>query len=147
MGDRDRVPKPVRATTESFIWESSGYDCSIKQTVRVPTLTRYIAEGMHLNWLGREGKLFDRAGILVALDPSVETKGPSALLVRREPLLKWLRENQSRLLWTLVGEKQIMGRTIALEELQGWVEVSGAAILDGRDKVNATIRSKIARPK
>ena len=146
-GTNDRVPKPVRVTTESYAWESGGYDCSIEETIRIPMLTKCIAEGMKLNWLGKEGKLFDPSGRLVAFDPSVETKGPSALLVRRESILSWLRENHLRLLWTLVGEKQIIGERIAPEKLPGWIQISGTASLNDRDQVTSTINARIVRPK
>jgi hypothetical protein len=63
---------------------------------------------MRLQWNGIEGQFIDSQGVLTALDPSVHSKGPGALLVRREPFLTYLNENDYDVLWIITGEKLVI---------------------------------------
>ena len=81
---------------------------------------------------GVEGRYFDRSGNLVWFDPSVGEEGPSALLFRPDALGKLLEERGLALIWTVLGEKQILtdGR-----DSPGWGAIRGVLKLrsDGFD--------------
>ena len=46
---------------------------------------------------------------MAAFDPNVHEKGPTALLLRKDILEKYLLENGLELFWVVLGEKQIVG--------------------------------------
>jgi hypothetical protein len=86
----DTIPKPILVTTDQYFWEDRGFDCSLDESIRVYLPCKWITDGMGLHWKGREGHFYDAAGNLVALDPSVNTAGPGALLINRESFLQYL---------------------------------------------------------
>jgi hypothetical protein len=77
---------------------------------------------MKLRWNGVEGCFFDRAGRLIAFDPSVREAGSMACLINREALLEFLARNGYDILWTFLGEKIILNGN----PLHARLELSGA---------------------
>jgi hypothetical protein len=123
------------------VWEP-GFDCSIDYlSMNVYLPCDWIAEHMSLRWDGTEGHYPDPAGDLVALDPSVQARGPGALLIRKDKLERFLSENECVILWTLLGEKNILEGRTSWEDWPGRLEISGAYILAG-NQVNGGITTR-----
>ena len=126
----DRIPAPVLVTTDGYFQESGSYDCSLDETINMMLPCKLLADGMGLRWKGVEGEFLDSSGGLVAFDPSVRTPGPGALLIRREALLDFLESEEYQVIWTVLGEKQLVGGAIEQERFQGRLEISGAFTVD-----------------
>ena len=47
---------------------------------------------------------------MVCFDPSVNAKGPACLLIRKDYILKILKDCNLRLVWVVQGRKQILGK-------------------------------------
>ena len=141
-----RLPKSVCVTAERYLHEDGGFDCSINKTISIHLPSRPLAEEMGLRWNGVEGCFFDERGELVARDPSVREAGPSALLVRKDSLLRFLREHNYDLLWTVLGEKQIIGGNVSADNWQGRLEINGAFRL-WRDGLVGALRSVYRSPR
>ena len=140
-GYDNRLPKEVLPIASGYIQEYTTYDCSIDDTISIRLPTRWIARQMGLRWNGVEGHPFDQKGNLIAFDPSVKTPGPQALLMNRDAFLQFLNENGYDLLWTVVGEKNIIGGRMAREDWRGRLEMSGAyRVL--RNKIAGAVRPK-----
>ena len=121
------------------------YDASLEpsKSVRVPA--REFFSNRDLWWDGRDGFRMV-SGRTVFRDPSLTEKGPSALIADNDFLLEKLDEIGFSLIWTLLGEKWIIGgshddskprRTfsqIALINEDGTVEVSKRLFFDDYDK-------------
>jgi len=100
----------IMRTTEEYTWEGSGFDCSVNEGgVRVNLPARELVEGMKLVHGVSPGRFEDSTGDVVALDPSVTEKGPSVLLIKKAPLLEFLRKKNYELVWVVVGEKLLIG--------------------------------------
>jgi hypothetical protein len=139
-GYGNRLPKKVLPTATRYIKESTSYDCSIDDTISIRLPTRWIAREMGMHWKGVEGHFYDRKGNLIAFDPSVRASGPSALLMNRDAFLQFLNENGYDLLWTVVGEKNIIGGRMAREDWKGRLEMSGAYRIIGK-KIEGAFRT------
>ena len=100
---------------------------------------------MNLSWNGIEGEWYDAAGQLVAFDPSVRSQGPTALLLRRDPLIEFLDANGLTLFWTVLGEKQSIGGSMSHQDYRGHLEINGAYFLDG-GTVSGETRSQYVPP-
>jgi hypothetical protein len=122
-GTFERVPFEVMVTAIDFLYESSGFDCSIDSTIGITLPAAPLVGGMRLRGLAAEGQFADPSGRVVAFDPSVRSPGPRALLVRREALQQYLDDNSVDLCWTLLGEKQLIGG--GARGSAGWLQVSG----------------------
>jgi len=108
-GGEDRtIPRPVLVTTDQYLQEAQGLDCSISDSIHIFLPCKWLAEGMGLHSNGVEGRFSDALGHLVAFDPSVTTIGPGAVLVSRDLLLSYLNSEGYTILWLLTGEKVVI---------------------------------------
>ncbi len=140
-GSDNEIPVEVLVTTDQYLQEQSGYDCSIDETMRIYLPSKWIADNMKLNWNGVDGHYFDEKNNLTAFDPTINYNGPSALLINKEKFLSFLNEKGYDILWTLIGEKRIMGGTYDSEDFQGLLELSGAYIYTNKE-IKGKISSK-----
>ena len=139
-GNHDSLPCEVLVPTNEYMQERGCYDCSIDKTIIMYLPTKVIADQMSLSWRGVEGCYFNLSGKLVAQDPSVKSPGPQAFLVDRNLLSDFLQEHDYRLIWTLLGEKDIRGGGQAHDEnWPGRMELSGCMRMkDNRLEGSAT---------
>ncbi len=125
-GYDNRIPKVVLLTTEEYYQEGGGYDCSIESSIRIRMPCKQLIDGLKLRWNGVEGHFFDERGNLIAFDPSVQTTGPGVLVIKKDAILKYLNDNGLSILWTVVGEKYLLGGRLSQEEYLGRLVISGA---------------------
>lgn len=102
------MPCPVCVTIDEYRQEDI-HDCSIVETVRLKTPSRWLTEHMGLVWRGQEGVYHNQQNDLVCFDPTISSEGPGSLLINRESLMKFLHENNLEIMWTLLGEKMLIG--------------------------------------
>ena len=122
QGYNDEVPKKILVSTDKYLNENAGFDCSCDDSYCFYLPCQFLVDKMNLNWNGIEGSFFDSKGELVALDPSVKEPGPNACLLNYNVLLNFLRENNYDIIWTLVGEKIVLYEN----HYQDRLELSGA---------------------
>ena len=67
----------------------------------------------------------DETGALAAFDPNAHHDGPTALLLRKDLLDKYLLEKGLALCWVVMGEKQVVGGK-AITKYHGRLKMSGA---------------------
>jgi len=123
-GHDNTIPNPILTTSEQYVWEEGGFDCSIDDTLSICFPCQLLVEEMRLTWNGQEGKWFDSRGELVAFDPPVRENGPGALLVRRNPFAQFLNERGYHIIWTLLGEKMVCPGISGRNQI-GRLEISG----------------------
>lgn len=127
------LPCDMLVTTDSYLHEDGLYDCSLEDTISIYLPVSWLVDKMELSWRGNDGRFFDRADNLVAQDPSIRTAGPKALLVDKKLMTDFLNSNGYRLVWTLLGEKEVLSPTESDESWPGRMEISGyMRMKDGR---------------
>lgn len=144
-GENSEIPIPIMHLTEGYLKESSGFDCSIDEAIRITLPCAFVIEHMGLNWRGVEGSYFDLNGNLVAFDPSVREAGPNQLLLKRDSFLKFLKENNLTVFWTMTGEKQIIGKALNHQKWTGRMTLTGAFRLTDEQVVGA-VKSRFDSP-
>lgn len=123
-GDKNLVPKEVLVTAEQYLWEYGNYDCSIDETVSIYLPAKWLVKHLCLQQNGIEGQFFNNRGNLIAFDPSVNRLGPGVLSLNWEAL-RLLNEKGYDILWTIIGEKDIIGGTMMPDDWKGRLEISG----------------------
>ncbi len=139
-----QIPKPILPLTETYNVERGTFDCSIDEGYSIIVPIKQLIDEMGLHWNGIEGCFFDRTGQLVACDPSVQEPGPGVLLVRRDRFLEFLEEQGYAVLWTLLGEKNLIGGNIGPDNWKGRTVISGAYRVVGErivGELSSTFRS------
>ena len=85
-----------------------GYDASLPRQFHMILPARKFFSPHDLWWDGRDGyRIVD--GRIAFRDPSVTKDGPKALIADADELLERLDKLGLRLIWTLLGEKRILG--------------------------------------
>jgi len=125
-GRDNKIPKEVLVSTDGYMREDSLYDCSIEETIHISLPAKWLVDHMDLGWNRIEGHFYDSKGTLIAFDPSTKNSGAGALLINRDVFLKFLGDNGYDILWTIIGEKRIIGGNFSRDDWQGQLELNGA---------------------
>ncbi|RXE57729.1 AVAST type 2 anti-phage system protein Avs2 [Acetivibrio mesophilus] len=135
---RKELPCKVMVTAINYLCEEGVYDCSLDESIRITLPTREIAEKMGVKWNGKDYKYYNNEGKVIFQDPSVDNEAPNSLLVRKEEFLKFLDDNGYDVIWTLLGEKNII-HSHNQNEI-GWLEISGVyRYINGKIEGNRNI--------
>lgn len=119
----------LHRTTEHFLWEEE-FDCSKTSAIQFYKPVEFIVKNLKLQPSVNEGKLVNESGELICLDPSVNNKSISGLLIRKDSLLQFLEKEGLALCWSVIGEKQILGNFRAKNDYPGRLNISGLYTLD-----------------
>ena len=119
----------------NFLWESE-YDYSKPDTVSYLKPSKALFEGMDMRYSDVDGEFVDSEGKLLCFDASANNISHEYFLVRKDALMKYLQENRKRILWVLIGEKNLMGSMMPHGE---WLEMSGTYYLDAKDEVKGSM--------
>ncbi len=98
----------VNVTAQGFLWEEE-FDKSKEETISFLKPSTVIYKGMDLKYSQREGEFIDNNKEVQCFAPNVYYNSKSYLLVRKHSFLKFLNENNLKIVWTVLGEKQIIG--------------------------------------
>ena len=115
-----KVLRPV----EIFNWEEE-YDCSKVSNIAYYKPSKALFDGLNMNYSKKEGELIDQKNELVCFDPSVNTQSISGLLIKKKPLYDFLDSQGLVLIWTVIGEKQILGNNWSKDDYPGQLNISG----------------------
>ena len=85
---------------------------------------------MNLQYSDQEGAFIDNTGEIICFATNVYHNSKSHLIVKKEPFIKYLKKNGLNILWTVLGEKQVIGGRTFENEYSGRLEMSGAFYLD-----------------
>jgi len=87
-------------------WE---YDASLTNNIHIKVPARQLFALNDLWWNGRNG-FASPDGETLFQDPSVTERGPAALIADADTLVSRLNKLGYQLIWTLLGEKVVVGR-------------------------------------
>jgi hypothetical protein len=125
----DELPVPVIVTAVNYNRESASHDCSIDESISALMPSAWLIQKMGLHWSGGNFRYVDSKNDLVALDPSVEEAGAKVVLISKEKLVNFLEENKLVLIWTVSGERQLVGGST--QEWHGRLDISCVYKFDG----------------
>ncbi len=119
----------VNVTAQGFLWEEE-FDKSKEETISFLKPSTVIYKGMELKYSQREGEFIDNSEVVQCFAPNVYHDSKSYLLVRKDSFLKFLNENKLNVVWTILGEKEIIGGRTLGTEYQGRLEINGAYFIE-----------------
>jgi hypothetical protein len=143
-GSDERLPCAIAVPLARYIREASGFDCSIDKTVSLYRPAPMLVKELDLSEAGDEGRYVDRDGHLVAMDTATEQGEPATFAIRRREFEEFLSRKNLRVIWTVLGGKDIVYNTRQDQKSVGQFVLNGSLRLDqGRVKghVGATLHS------
>lgn len=122
-------------TTKAYFWEEE-FDHSKEEAFYIIIPSKLIYDQMHLHNSDKEGEFVDADNNIICFDPSVYNNSFSALLIKKQPFLEFLKNNHLKIIWTLLSEKQIIGgHSFAANENPSPLDISGVYYIDDDYKV------------
>lgn len=141
QGGKCRLPAQMLVASEDYHWEQSASDSSLEGGIGYTFPSKCVVSEMQLQRHRSQSRWYDSSGTLVAFDPSVDSPGPSALLIERSALEKYLVSNELTVFWTVLAERQLIGGGFDHDDYVGHVEANGSYILNNGE-VNGEMRPK-----
>lgn len=123
--DGKECPVEIRPVFFRYAAEPGGFDCSIEEGFVLRLPHHEFIRHMDLQPSTNGVEYADSDGNVVSFDPTVHEPGPTALLLNKEHLEKYLQERRLSLCWVMLGEKQVIGGD-ATHKFQGHLKMSGA---------------------
>lgn len=143
QSDRRKIPVKVLITDNLYVSSGSSIDCSVNEAISIKLPSKWIAVQMELQQLFGDGRFYDRNGDLVVIDPAVfDINAPRVLLIKKTPLLRFINSKNLGMVWTLLGEKNIIGGHTTPENWVGRLEVSGAYSMDRENTITGNVTCK-----
>jgi len=134
----NKIISSIIIPTEEYTW-GKDVDFSINESFNFIIPSKYLFEGMKMKYSDKDGEYLDQNNNLICYNPSVEYNTKQYLLIRKEPLQKFLQENDLEIFWTLLGEKQILGGD--LEYFHGRLDFSGVCYIQNNDNIVGSINT------
>lgn len=130
----------VNVTAQSFIC-SEDIDKSKEETISFLKPSKLIYEGMRLKYSKNEGEFLNPLDEVQCFATNVYHDSKSYLLVKKNPFLQFLQEKNLNVVWTVLGEKQIIGGRAFGNSYLGRLEISGAYYFDN-DSIIGRLNTK-----
>lgn len=142
---KDR-PKPILPLSERYSASTGDFDCSVGEGYAITVPAKPLVEEMELRWSGADGQFVDSRGKLIASDPSFTENGERCLLIRKKAMTEFLKEHDYAIMWTLLGQKRLVGEPAYRENWQGETILNGVYYLD-EDRIIGHLTSIFRSPK
>ena len=130
-----QVVGKVIVTTESYFRQ---FRTDYQESLYYLAPREFMYEKMQLQYSKNSGEWLNTQGEVVCFNrfnSAVSREESSSLLIRKDILLKFLDENNLKIFWTYLGEKQILGN----KDPQ-WSEFSGVFTLNVSSNVDGVIK-------
>lgn len=122
----------VSITSVNYLWEEE-FDKSKIETLIFLKPSNFIFEKMGLTSGEIDGSFIDQSGTVVCFAAEAIHASKPHLLVKKEPFLTMLSENDLEIVWTLLGEKGVIGGSFNSNHQYGRKEFSGAFYFDNNE--------------
>lgn len=132
----------VEVTTINYIWEAEE-DHSKDDTLSILIPSKQLFDGMRMQYADKEGVFLDEVGNVICFDACSVEKNTNYLLIRKDSLMEYLKTHHKRIIWYVLGEKNIIGlhNYRSIPDLPMWLVISGTYTLDETGKVLGGLRT------
>lgn len=132
----------TEVTTIGYLWEAEE-DHSKETAFYCLMPSKQLFDGLGMQYGDEEGAFLDKDGKTICFDAGAVELSKNYLLVRKKPLLDYLKTNHKKILWYVLGEKNIIGLHgyNKMPNLPMWLVVSGTYTLDEEGKVMGCLRA------
>ncbi|KKN94047.1 hypothetical protein LCGC14_0190780 [marine sediment metagenome] len=141
--DSDAKIADVSVTSINYSWEEE-FDKSKVETLSFLKPSYLIFDKMGLKNGKVEGSYEDKDGNVVCFAAEALNDSRKHLLIKKEAFLRMLNDNDLNIVWTLLGEKGVIGGSFTSNHNYGRIEFSGAFYFEkNKLKGKHTIHSEV----
>jgi hypothetical protein len=131
----------VILTSCNYSWVKDT-DNSIDRSFNILKPSKVIFDGMGLIPTDKVAEFADKNNNIVCYSPSVYNDSKPYLLVKKKAFIEFLQVHKLKVVWTILGEKNIIGGNTHSDEYLGRLEISGAYSLDDGNKLDGLVHTK-----
>lgn len=131
----------VDITTIGYLWEAEE-DYSKKTSFYILMPSKQLFDGLNMRYADKEGIFLNEEGEMICFDARAIERSKNYLLVRKDTILDYLKTHHKKLMWYVLGEKNIIGlhNYLRTPNFPMWLVVSGVYTLDEEGKVTGSIK-------
>lgn len=130
-------------TTIGFLWEAEG-DYSNKRSFYSLVPSKQLFDGMKMKHAEKEAVFLNEEGKTICFDAGIIENSKNHLLIRKDILLDYLKTHHKKIMWYVLGEKNIIGAH-NYRGLPDWLVISGTYTLDDNGKVIGCLKTSNIR--
>ena len=131
----------VNVTAQGFLWEEEC-DRSKEDAIRFLKPSKLIYEGMNLKHSQKEGEFLNISNEVQCFATNVYHDSASYLLIKKVPFLKFLQDNNLNIVWTVLGEKRIIGGQLPRTDYPGRLKINEAYYFDKNGEIMRNLNTK-----
>lgn len=124
-------PVKLRTVAFEYLRETSGFDCSVDDSYKLRLPVSELITGLRIRWSGRDAGFVDAVDQVAVQDPAAHAEGPTALLIRENPLREFLAGENLTICWAVLGEKRVISPGFGAGPYHPSLRMSGAYVLSG----------------
>lgn len=138
----NRLIAHAEITTIGYLWEAEE-DHSKEMSFYGLIPSKQLFEGMKMQYADKDGVYLNEEGKVICFDARAVAKSKNYLLIRKNTLLDYLRTHRKKILWYVLGEKNIIGLHDYknIPNLPMWLVISGTYTLDDSGRVVGSLRT------
>ena len=138
----NRLIAHAEITTIGYLWEAEE-DHSKEMSFYGLIPSKQLFEGMKMQYADKDGVYLNEEGKVICFDARAVAKSKNYLLIRKNTLLDYLRTHRKKILWYVLGEKNIIGLHDYKNtpNLPMWLVISGTYTLDDSGRVVGSLRT------
>ena len=136
----------AEVTTIGYLWEAEE-DYSKETSFYCLMPSKQLFDGMKMQYANEEGVFLNENGEIICFDTRAVKRSKNYLLVRKKTLLDYLKTHHKKIVWYILGEKNIIGlhNYHNMPNFPMWLVVSGAYTLDEKGKVIGDLKTSHER--
>lgn len=127
--DTDQRVADVNVAAFTYSW-GEEYDKSKEETLRFLKPSSIIFDSLELSNGKDEGSYIDKDGDIVCFATEALNDVKPCLLIKKSPFEKMLKQNGLEIVWTLLGEKGVIGGPLSSLHNYGRLDFSGTFFLE-----------------
>ena len=132
----------AEVTSIGYLWEAEE-DHSKEEAFYCLVPSKQLFDGMGMRYDKKEGVFLNEKGKVICFEARALKESKNYLLIRKEALIDYLKTHRKKILWYVLGEKNIIGLHSYHRRLNlpNWLVVSGTYTLDDAGKLVGSLRT------
>lgn len=144
--ETNRLIAHAEITTIGYLWEAEE-DHSKEKSFYGLIPSKQLFEGMKMQYADEDGMYLNEEGKIICFEARAIADSKNYLLVKKDVLLDYLKKNHKKILWYVLGEKNIIGihNYQSVPNLPMWLVISGTYTLDDTGRITGSLKTSHER--
>lgn len=139
---RKKMPAKVTVTTDRYIHEFRA-SCAYESTFSLNLPSKWLINNMGLKNKNLDGIFYDQKDEITIFPTAIFTDDTvSAIFANKKKLCEFLKKNDYAIIWSLLGEKNMIGGRMAGPSSLGWLVANGGFTLSEKNNIIGSMSAK-----